>query len=457
MDPRPKYHFRWRSSVSQRELAGCDKVIKKHGITGQRFLNISDNDLGKFPKLCVPLISKISREINMNVAKKGIFQKRPAPPKLQEFVPSETVGWDEDEFDQSDDDYESPNSEDEDGGDYESPTEEVDAQDHGDSDYEPPPSEKHETVNPICAAKPISDSDYIDDTRSRQQPPVPPERPGAGPPPPFPRPNVRSKPDQSPQRPPIGRLPTKPLPVASAPAAPRIDRSKKPSTLERMPAGLPRPEPGKPPVPLAAGVNRGQSFTAGMARGSPTRLPVGHGDLPVCRGNTFPMQRNASPHPRPSLPGPPTESWRHPGSRSLPHENDGLSSRKEVLQRTQNADQDLDPSWYIGQVTRGQAEAKLWNINRDGAYLVRDSSKRSTHQPYTLMVLYQDKVYNIQIRYDVAQQVYLLGTGLKAQEKFQTVRNIIECYSQMPLLLIDAKNRGSGQQNQCPLIHPAGH
>ncbi|KAL2094867.1 hypothetical protein ACEWY4_009586 [Coilia grayii] len=199
----------------------------------------------------------------------------------------------------------------------------------------------------------------------------------------------------------------------------------------------------------------------------PFHLQFGHEETAASRAhlgsNTFPMHRNPSPHPSPS--GPPGDSWPpsgvpgiSSGSRSLPsHLKDGINSRKGLPQRTYDSDQDLDPAWYLGQVTRGQAESKLWNINRDGAFLVRDSSKGSSTQPYTLMVLYQRKVYNIQIRYDAAQQVFLLGTGLKATEKFPTVRNIIENYSQMPLLLIDAKNRGSGQQNQCPLIHPAGH
>lgn len=32
------------------------------------------------------------------------------------------------------------------------------------------------------------------------------------------------------------------------------------------------------------------------------------------------------------------------------------------------------------------------------------------------MVLYKDKVYNIQIRYQEESQVYLLGTGLRGKE-----------------------------------------
>lgn len=65
------------------------------------------------------------------------------------------------DIEESDDDYESPNTDDGGGSDYESPTDGPEDQEHADSDYEPPPSEKHEAVHPICAAKPIPDSEYI--------------------------------------------------------------------------------------------------------------------------------------------------------------------------------------------------------------------------------------------------------------------------------------------------------
>lgn len=106
-------------------------------------------------------------------------------------------------------------------------------------------------------------------------------------------------------------------------------------------------------------------------------------------------------------------------------------------------------------MTRGQAEGCLKQVRKDGAYLVRDSTRQLENQPFTLMVFYQDKVYNIQIRQQ--NQNFLLGTGLKVQESFPSVSDIISHYSHSPLLLIDAKNRGSSQQNQCLLSDPAGH
>uniref|UniRef100_A0A3Q3WUU0 SH2 domain-containing protein n=1 Tax=Mola mola TaxID=94237 RepID=A0A3Q3WUU0_MOLML len=116
---------------------------------------------------------------------------------------------------------------------------------------------------------------------------------------------------------------------------------------------------------------------------------------------------------------------------------------------------ELDPCWYVGKVTRGQAEGCLRRVRMDGAYLVRDGTRQLAGQPFTLMVFYQDKVYNIQIRQQ--NQQFLLGTGLKAQECFPSVGDIISHYSHSPLLLIDAKNRSSCQQNQCLLSTPSGY
>ena len=57
---------------------------------------------------------------------------------------------------------------------------------------------------------------------------------------------------------------------------------------------------------------------------------------------------------------------------------------------------------------------------QDGAYLVRDSTRQQANQPYTLMVFYQDKVFNIQIRQE--NQQFQLGTGLKVQEVTTTTQ-----------------------------------
>ncbi|KAH0629686.1 hypothetical protein JD844_011946 [Phrynosoma platyrhinos] len=110
--------------------------------------------------------------------------------------------------------------------------------------------------------------------------------------------------------------------------------------------------------------------------------------------------------------------------------------------------------WYAADITRPEAEIALRTINQDGTYLVRESSRKTPEQPYVLMVLYNNKVYNIQIRYQQENKLYFLGTGMKANEEFTSVADIIDNFTRMPLLLIDGKDRCS--RKQCVLKYAAG-
>uniref|UniRef100_A0A4X2JSD5 Lymphocyte cytosolic protein 2 n=1 Tax=Vombatus ursinus TaxID=29139 RepID=A0A4X2JSD5_VOMUR len=347
----------------------CEKVVKKHHISGPRFLNLSENDVQKFPKLRVPILSKLSQEINKNEERRSLF-----------FQEEDDGGWSSFE----EDDYESPN-EDQDG-DYESPSEEVEPAPEDDADYEPPPSNDEDTMqNTILPAKLPTGSMYIDRPplgKTPQQPPVPPQRPlpaiggRSNTPPHLPQPS-----HEEPVRGRNHRAPNFP--------APSIDRSKKPP-LDRT---LPQFE-----------------------------RDLGIGETP---GDHLPKIQ------KPPLP---------PGER---HERN--------FKKPPNS---LNNEWYVSYITRTEAEAALRKINKDGTFLVRDSSKKTITNPYVLMVLYKNKVYNIQIRYNEESQVYLLGTGLRGKEDFLSVPDIIDYFRKMPLLLIDGKNRDS--RNQCMLIYAAG-
>ncbi|XP_071362344.1 lymphocyte cytosolic protein 2a [Trachinotus anak] len=458
--------------LKRMNLSGCDKAVMKNNISGSRFVNLSDNDLQKFPKLLAPMISKISCEISKKEEKRGLFGKKTTP-KYHEPDPSvaDVQGWGEDEFDDEDfdDDYESPNSGDEDGsgGDYESPNDDLD----GANDYEPPPSEPPEDLaHKLCPTLPIGDGDYIDNrdnhVSSRGPPPVLCPRPPVSA---LSAPRIPGDPSRRDPSPHCGGRPSGKFP----PEPPQIIRANKPgrdsgsssSPIRGNPEprtnSLPQPdiqEPSvwnKPPVPPLSSSNS-------SARLPPSRYDARreqpHDEAP--KHNTFPLHGKNLP-PRPGLPGPPS---RH--GDSLPpkvhsamddHRGSLVGSNRPSLRPppSMSNTQGLDPRWYVGKVTRGQAEGCLKRVRKDGAYLVRDSTRQLANQPFTLMVFYQDKVYNIQIRQQ--HQQFLLGTGLKVQESFPSVSEIIGHYSQSPLLLIDAKNRGSGQQNQCLLSDPAGY
>ncbi|KAM9289579.1 lymphocyte cytosolic protein 2 [Morus bassanus] len=502
----------------------CEKVVRKHSINGQRFLNMSENDIQKFPKLRVPIVSKLSQEINRNEGRLSFFpkwaqtQKSPENPGYSQ----EDGGWSS--FDEEDDDYESPDDdqEKEDEADYESPTEEPEEAEHDSDGYEPPPSNNDEAHhNVIFPAKSLANNtDYIDrppTTRSSHQPPVPPQRPGPSPVPAsfggrgaslpaFPPPPSNSDLSRDKN--------IKPL----KPPAPSIDRSTKPP-LDRLAPPFDREipvsgrKPGFPEKPLTSQLRSLGEQLAMMPkppvppsdryeRGNPPPLrkqtpvkqgwpqhkkneeeddtapqrPVPQLSLPPYSSNTFPS-KSVKPPPKPgsnSMPG--AESVRNlSSSGSLPPRlNLGsnsrspsrgaadmrpplpIPSRQTAHQTNMEENEDsLNDEWYVAYVSRPEAEAALRKINKDGTFLVRDSSRKTATHPYVLMVLYRDKVYNIQIRYQEQNHIYLLGTGLKGKEDFSSVADIIDYFQRTPLLLIDGKDRGS--RNQCMLKYAAGH
>ncbi|XP_037654806.1 lymphocyte cytosolic protein 2 isoform X2 [Choloepus didactylus] len=502
----------------------CEKAVKKHHIDGPRFLNLTENDIQKFPKLWVPILSKLSQEINKNEERRSIFTRKP---QVQRF-PEETESHEEDNGGWSsfeEDDYESPieDEEREDDGDYESPNEEAEAPVEDDADYEPPPSNDEEAMqNSILPAKPFPNSIYADRSPSGkgpQQPPVPPQRPSAAlPPPPAGRNLAPPLPPQSnheePSKSKNHKTAKLPAPSIDRSTKPPLDRSlapfdrepftlgKKPAFSDKpsIPAGRPLgeqlPKTSKPPIPPTTEKPERSSPLPGKKPPVPKhgwgpdrreneeddvhQRPLPQPGLPPMSSNTFPS-RSTKPSPKHSFPSPhmsgafSESNSNFPQSASLPpYFSQGVSNRPPPPRVTAEGrnfplpvpnkpwppspgedENSLDEEWYVSYITRTEAEAALRKINQDGTFLVRDSSRKTVTNPYVLMVLYKDKVYNIQIRYQEENQVYLLGTGLRGKEDFLSVADIIDYFRKMPLLLIDGKNRGS--RYQCTLTHAAGY
>ncbi|XP_051807241.1 SH2 domain-containing protein 6 [Acanthochromis polyacanthus] len=111
-----------------------------------------------------------------------------------------------------------------------------------------------------------------------------------------------------------------------------------------------------------------------------------------------------------------------------------------------------DKEWFAGDCSRKPAEELLMRINKDGAFLIRHSSAQSTRQPFTLAVLYQQKVYNIPIRYLEDTHSYALGKeGKKNEEIFTSLDEMISYHKNNQLLLIDSKSQAKHTVN---LTHP---
>uniref|UniRef100_UPI003AB03A5C lymphocyte cytosolic protein 2 n=1 Tax=Centroberyx gerrardi TaxID=166262 RepID=UPI003AB03A5C len=397
------------------KLSGCDKVVMKGSITGVQFMQMTESELQVFPTIHIPMITMIHSNINRGEEKRVFGQRSTASKYPTRDFAQEEEAWESDEFEkESDSDYEEECEDGEDNYICALPEPgQRDSEEGNEDEYEPPPStDTKELPQCLSLAKPLGHSDYIDSVHVSS----PADR--------APRPPHHHK--QSPQtggpsrsnlaHPPLPRKDHAPQRLLKAPgrspaglATPHVDRGKKPGQ-----SGLPKTGHSK------------------SKDGSPfNSLPTSK--LPQPKSKP-PDHSNRSSKCSPA-PAPPVQ-------------------RANVHNSAVGHTKGMDPRWYGGQVTRRQAEVVLRQVNKDGAFVVRDSSKGLSEQPYTLMVLNQGKVYNIQIRNH--GNSYSLGTGLKSSESFPGVKEMISHHTHTPLLLIDATDRSSGAQSQCCLLHPAG-
>ncbi|XP_004624724.1 cytokine-dependent hematopoietic cell linker [Octodon degus] len=139
-----------------------------------------------------------------------------------------------------------------------------------------------------------------------------------------------------------------------------------------------------------------------------------------------------------------------PGESSLPTN----SSWRNPLPLRSAAKDIQHNEWYVGERSRQVVEDALMQESKDGAFLVRDCSTKSTAEPYVLTIFYGNKVYNVKIRFLESTQKFALGTGLRGNEKFDSVEDIVEHYKCFPIILIDGKDRSGVHREQCYLSQP---
>ncbi|XP_028844628.1 B-cell linker protein [Denticeps clupeoides] len=107
--------------------------------------------------------------------------------------------------------------------------------------------------------------------------------------------------------------------------------------------------------------------------------------------------------------------------------------------------------WYVSSCDRKRAEDALLRSSMDGAYLVRQSSGQDAQQPFTLMVYYNGRVFNIPVRFLPAVQKYALGREKSGEERFSCVSHMIENHQRNSLVLIDMQ---SNTKDSTKLLHP---
>ncbi|XP_016154963.1 PREDICTED: B-cell linker protein isoform X3 [Ficedula albicollis] len=108
-----------------------------------------------------------------------------------------------------------------------------------------------------------------------------------------------------------------------------------------------------------------------------------------------------------------------------------------------SADQDAgvhSKAWYAATCDRKMAEDALYRSNKDGSFLIRKSSGQDSRQPYTLVVFYNRRVYNVPIRFIESTRQYALGREKSGEERFDSVAEIVENHQRTSLVLIDSQN-----------------
>ncbi|KAM4851886.1 B-cell linker protein [Thomomys bottae] len=440
--------------------------------------------MDKLNKITVPAsqklrqLQKIVHDIKNNEG--GIMDKiKKLKVKAPPSVPRRDYALEnpEDEGEQWSDDFDS---------DYENPDEHSDsemyvmpAEENGDDSYEPPPAE-HEmrTVHP---ALPFTRGEYADNRSSqRHSPPFSKTLPSK---PSWPSAKTRltstlpaSTAVPKPQVPPKPRdlfeeadyvvpvednenyiHPTESSPPPSE-KAPMVNRSTKPNSCSK-----PAPLPGTP-----SGRNSGAWDSKSPTPSVPSPLPrVGKKTVtplkitPVasqqatsstCEEKPIPAERHrGSSHRQEAVQSPvfppvlkplhqkpiPLPRFPEGGSPSVDGPAPNFSSNPTFSM--QEADVHSKP-WYAGACDRKSAEEALHRSNKDGSFLIRKSSGHDSKQPYTLVVFFNKRVYNIPVRFIEATKQYALGRKKNGEEYFGSVTEIIKNHQHNPLVLIDNQN-----------------
>ncbi|KAG5281385.1 hypothetical protein AALO_G00071530 [Alosa alosa] len=219
-------------------------------------------------------------------------------------------------------------------------------------------------------------------------------------------------------------------PAAASTPPPREPAAWKPTNKAAVPPPSRRELPPtltKPPIP------RSGTLPSSDIRAVPP---------PELRRSTFPSKMppptpvhkptlpSGFKEPKPCPPPPPTQSPApHPSARAV----SATESEESSLEGRE---------WFAGNCDRKTAEDLLLRISKDGAFLVRRSSAQNFRQPYTLVVLYRQKVYNIPVRFIEETNGYALGKeGKKNDEVFSGLQEIISHHKNNPLLLIDRQSQ----------------
>ncbi|XP_033835687.2 B-cell linker protein isoform X2 [Periophthalmus magnuspinnatus] len=199
----------------------------------------------------------------------------------------------------------------------------------------------------------------------------------------------------------------------------------------REPRPLPHPKPlprerspkplMKPKLPVKPSFREFENRTLPLTPSEPAPLP----------SKAFSLDLK-----RPKIPIPHFLSHRQTDQHDVPDKGCVEENKAEI-----KSEEELHSKpWFAQFCDRKTADEALLECYQDGAFLVRKSSGHDAQQPYTLVVLYNNRVYNIPIRFIQSSQQFALGREKRGEEYFSSLTHIIEHHERTPLVLIDSQS-----------------
>ncbi|XP_026133578.1 B-cell linker protein-like isoform X2 [Carassius auratus] len=193
----------------------------------------------------------------------------------------------------------------------------------------------------------------------------------------------------------------------------------RPSIPTPLPRDLKKPNPPLTPKPNIA-----------PRESEATLIKTTPGTIPRSPADTIPSPSATGFH-RAKMPLP----------RQLPSQSKGMLASDSRSARDAEEEAGVYKKvWYASSCDRKTAEDALIRSAKDGSFLLRKSSGVDAQQPYTLVVFYNSRVYNIPVRYIASTKQYSLGKEKQGEERFSSVSDIIENHQKNPLVLVDSQS-----------------
>ncbi|KAK7139692.1 hypothetical protein R3I94_012368 [Phoxinus phoxinus] len=180
-----------------------------------------------------------------------------------------------------------------------------------------------------------------------------------------------------------------------------------------------------------------------MKKPNPASIPkpsIPHRESEASSTKTTPVSIPRSPPDTMSSPSPTgIQRARMPLPRQVPSQSRGtLPSESRSARDAEEEAGVYKKVWFASSCDRKTAEDALIRSAKDGSFLLRKSSGVDAQQPYTLVVFYNSRVYNIPVRYIASSKQYALGKEKQGEERFGSVSDIIENHQKSPLVLVDS-------------------